>query len=55
MKELRESRFWIRLIIESKLLPEKKMADLLDECTQLCSVIAQSIVTAKRNSTKRIQ
>jgi four helix bundle protein len=54
LKELRESRFWIRLIIESDLLSKKKMADLQDECSQLCKILAQSIVTAKKNmSTER--
>ncbi len=32
LKELRESRFWIRLIIKSKLLKEAKMVNILDEC-----------------------
>jgi four helix bundle protein len=53
LKELRESRYWIRLIIKSGLLPKVKMTQLLDECTQLCKVVAQSIVTAKRKTTKR--
>jgi four helix bundle protein len=49
LKELRESRFWIRLIIKAELLPDAKMANLLDECTQLCNIIGQSVVTAKEN------
>jgi len=49
LKELRESRMWIRLIIRSELLSERQMADLLDESNQLCKIIAQSIVTAKEN------
>lgn len=53
LKELRESRFWIRFIIKAELLPEPRMADLLDECTQLCKIIAQSIVTAKGKRRKR--
>jgi four helix bundle protein len=53
LKELRESRFWIRLIIESNLLPRKKMTDLLEECTQLCKILARSIVTAKKNRTRK--
>jgi len=53
LKELRESRFWIRLIVESALLPTKKLADLEDECTQLCNVLAQSLITAKKNQPKR--
>ncbi|MFH1265507.1 MAG: four helix bundle protein [Planctomycetota bacterium] len=53
LKELRESRFWIRLIVKTELLPDKKMANLLDECTQLCRIIAQSIVTTKDNSNRK--
>lgn len=52
LKELRESRFWIRLIVESELLPMKKMTDVQDECTQLCKVFAQSLLTAKKNRRK---
>ena len=48
LKELRESR-WIRLIVRTELLAEHRMSELLDECDQLCSIIAQSIVTAKEN------
>ena len=49
LKELRESRCWIRLIVRTELLPEHRMSELLDECDQLCSIIGQSIVTAKEN------
>jgi four helix bundle protein len=49
LKELRESRSWLRLILKAELLPEKKIADLLNECNQLCNIIAQSVVTAKGN------
>ena len=49
LKELRESRCWIELIIRSELLSEAQMADLLDECNQLCNIIGKSIVTAKSN------
>ncbi|MBI1368735.1 MAG: four helix bundle protein [Planctomycetes bacterium] len=49
LKELRESRSWLRLIIRSQLLPNEKLADLLDECEQLCNILGQSIITAKTN------
>ena len=52
LKELRESRFWIRLTVESDLLPSKKMAELQDECTQLCKILAQCLLTAKKNQGK---
>jgi len=50
LKEQRESLFWIRLITESGSLSKNKMADLQDECSQLCKILAQSIVTAKKNA-----
>ena len=49
LKELRESRCWIRLIIKAELLPEDRMGDLLDECCQLCNIFGQAVVTAKAN------
>ncbi len=49
LKELRESRCWIQLIIKSDLLTKLQMSELLDECTQLCNIIGKSIVTAKSN------
>lgn len=52
LKELRESRTWIRLIIKTDMLPEHRLGELLDERNQLCNIIAQSIVTAKENKKK---
>jgi len=47
LKELRESRCWIQLIIKAELLPEARMGEILDECLQLCNIVGKSIVTAK--------
>ncbi len=52
LKELRESRCWIRLIIKTEMLPEHKMGELLDECNQLCNIIGKSVVTTKENRKK---
>lgn len=52
LKELRESRCWVRLIIKTDMLPEHRMVELLDECNQLCNIIGQSVVTAKENKSK---
>jgi hypothetical protein len=49
---LRESHSWIRLIIKTELLPEHRMAELLDECRQLANILGQSVVTAKANKTR---
>ena len=49
LKELRESAVWIRLVVKSELIPEERLELLLDECDQLCKIIAKSLVTAKSN------
>jgi len=49
LKELRESRCWLRLIQISELLPgEKELPCLLSESTQLCNIVGQSVATATR-------
>ena len=53
LKELRESRSWINLILKSELLPEPRMAQLLDEVSQLCNIVGKSIVTAKATQKTR--
>lgn len=53
LKELRESRCWIQLIIKAELLPETRMREILDECSQLCNIVGKSIVTAKSATTRR--
>ncbi len=47
LKELRESRCWIRLVIKTDLLPQERLESLLDECCQLGNIIGKSVVTAK--------
>ena len=52
LKELRETRLWLRFIMKSAMLSTSDVTCVLDECTQLCNIIAQSIVTSKRNRGK---
>jgi four helix bundle protein len=47
LKELRETRSWLRYLVKTELMPAPHLAPLLDEGTQLCNIIGQSIVTAK--------
>ena len=49
LKELRETRGWIRFIIKAELLPEQQLHNLYDESCQLCNIIGQSIATASTN------
>lgn len=48
LKELRESRSWIRLIIKAELLPSTRMTELQEECEQLANIIGKSIVTPRQ-------
>ena len=50
LKELCESRFWIRLIVRTQLSPEVECATLLQETEELCRIFAKSIITAKRKA-----
>lgn len=50
LKELRETRGWLRFIIRATLLKPARVSALIDECEQLCRIIAQSIITAKANA-----
>jgi four helix bundle protein len=47
LKEMRETRSWLLLIIKSDLLPSERLTDLLDEANQLANILGQSVVTAK--------
>lgn len=47
LKELRETRSWLKLAIRSKCLPAKRLQPLIDECTELMNIIGKSITTAK--------
>lgn len=53
LKELRETRIWLRLAVKSQLLALKKLEPLIDEATQLMNIIGKSIVTAKANAPRR--
>jgi four helix bundle protein len=49
LKELRETRVWLRLIVRAGLLPPKRMLVLLDECEQLNNILGKSLITSKGN------
>jgi four helix bundle protein len=54
LKELKESRFWLRVIKKADLLPVDQLDPILKECEELCAIVASSIFTAKKGkSTKK--
>jgi four helix bundle protein len=48
LKELNETRIWLKITIRADLVPEKRLEPLLDECDQLCRIISTSIYTARQ-------
>jgi len=50
LKELKETRRWLRLIAKSSMLPETKMCPILNETEELIRIFFSSIRTAERNT-----
>ena len=53
LKELVETRGWLKFVVLSELLPPHRVADLLSESDQLCRILGKSVSTAKANSQGR--
>ena len=47
LKELRESTYWLRLLVKSGKIPADRMANLLDESDQLLAILSKSVATVK--------
>ena len=47
LKEARERKYWLKLLVKSEIVPSEKVADMVNECEQLMRIIAKSIVTTK--------
>ncbi len=52
LKELKETRYWLRVIVRAKLAKSPRMEPLLDECEELCAIAGKSVLTAKRNRSR---
>ena len=49
LKEARETNYWLRLLIASEIISEKKLLPLLGESEELCRIIAT--ITKKSRQT----
>ena len=47
LKEARETRYWLSVVLESGLAPEFSLAELVDEANQLCAILGKSVATAR--------
>jgi len=50
LKELNESRVWLLIIKESKMLSSADLVQIILECNELCRIISSSIRTARANA-----
>ncbi len=48
LKELKESRFWLRLIHRTQILSPSDIDPAIGECEELCAIIGKSVSTAKK-------
>jgi four helix bundle protein len=49
LKELRESTYWLRLLVKTNIIAAARVALLLDESHQLTAILSKSVLTAKKN------
>jgi len=47
LKEMVETRGWLRFIILAELLPSRRVVALIQECEELCRILGKSVSTAK--------
>jgi four helix bundle protein len=53
LKELVETRGWLKFIIIAQLLPARRVEVLWKECDELCRILGKSVSTAKANGQAR--
>ena len=47
LKELRETKTWLRIIRKADLISARRLRDVVDEADQLCAILSRSIHTSK--------
>lgn len=53
MKELSETRVWLKVIVESGYVEKRKLAALIDEAVSLTRIFSASIITARKNQVRQ--
>jgi four helix bundle protein len=49
LKEARETRYWLRLLVATRVVPESRVSGLLTEIEELVRIINAIIVTARKS------
>jgi len=48
-EETDESLYWMQMVIDAELLPEKRLNDLMNEADEILAITVSSIKTARKN------
>jgi len=49
-KEALEAHYWLRLVRDSRMLPDARMSAIIDEADEICKVLSAIVLSAKRSS-----
>ena len=52
LQELDETGYWLELLVDGKVIPAEKLADMQKETDELTAIFVSSVKTAKQNKTK---
>ncbi|KAB8334221.1 four helix bundle protein [Scytonema tolypothrichoides VB-61278] len=52
LKEAKETRYWLRLLIATELMPESRLLSILGEINEIIRIIAAIVVKTKQNHQK---
>jgi len=52
IEEADESLYWMELLSEAKIIPQERLADLMNETDQLVSIFTASVLTARQKLVK---
>lgn len=50
LQELEETSYWLELLVESEIVPQMRLADLIRECDELIAILTASVKTVKGKS-----
>lgn len=52
LKEARETRYWLRLLIAAEIISSSRLVPLLNEANEIVKILASIIVKTKQNRQK---
>jgi four helix bundle protein len=47
-KEARETHYWLRLLVATDMMPEQRLAELIDEASQLIAILTTIVKKARK-------